>query len=196
MLDTVRKWRATISGSSHDFALAADYDHAIAQYGHGYLEQAREEFRKVLIKRALALGKSHPDTLAAKREFVIACCRLQQWDDPEAPNFSEPKTRNIQGQPVDDSANENNSSKMTLYDWAALKSCLHKIMIEFNSQLGAAHPETITTMLCFTHKQSADALEFLQTLVQKGIAELSKSSSLTTDKLGLERELEMFRLVV
>ncbi|KAK0659794.1 hypothetical protein QBC41DRAFT_377259 [Cercophora samala] len=151
MLDVVHKWRARMFGSSHDLTLAAEFDHAIAtrENKHNFREaqeahrEAREKFRQVMIERARRLGKSHIDTLAAKREFVTTCCGLLQWEDPDAPDFAEPKSPS---QPADGNTHENTTPQMTLDHWILVESCFHKIKVAQESQLGAAHPETITTL--------------------------------------------------
>ncbi|KAK3386454.1 hypothetical protein B0H63DRAFT_520550 [Podospora didyma] len=70
-------------GEFHDLTLASEYKLGVAKREYGDLKEARQRFRSVFVKRANLLGKSHPDSLTAKREFVITSCALSQWENPD-----------------------------------------------------------------------------------------------------------------
>ncbi|KAK4452656.1 hypothetical protein QBC34DRAFT_398011 [Podospora aff. communis PSN243] len=83
MIEIVLKWRKKTLGDFHDLTLISEYDLAMAMRECNNLEQARQGFQTIYTQRRARLGKTHPETLSAKRELIITCSALQQWEDPE-----------------------------------------------------------------------------------------------------------------
>ena len=85
MIEMALKWRTKTLGRGHALTLRSQYDLAMAKRECNLLQDARDGFRSVFLRRRALLGELHSDTLCAKREFIVTCSALGYWGDPESP---------------------------------------------------------------------------------------------------------------
>lgn len=119
--------------------------------------------------------------MAAKREFVITCASLEQWENPDkiailadpaalAPSFLTRHGPDGQRAVTDNGTEEDR--EMPREEWEEMEFCSRKIIRDQRTKPGPAHPDTIKSLLwlftlqCGLYKISA-ASKTMRTLLER-----------------------------
>ncbi|KAK4201513.1 hypothetical protein QBC40DRAFT_295568 [Triangularia verruculosa] len=159
MLEAIVSWRQKTLGSSHNLTLKSQYQLALAKSQSARpkdRKEARSLFLAVFVQRCYKLGSTHPDALTAKREFIITCASLEQWENPDKmviladPATSITSSSNRHGSDEHTTITNDRTEEdreMTQEEWEEMELCSRGIIRDQRTKPGPAHPDTIKSLL-------------------------------------------------
>ena len=145
ILSIVLDWQNIALGPSHSYTLMVEFDLAVAKRDNEKLPAARKLFWHVYSERFGRLGKSHPDTLSAAREWMITNCAAI----PQVPfeNFSNLPSADVEPVREEKVIEADQMSETDLQNSRAIEDCSIEILVFQEARLGKRHPETLKTLL-------------------------------------------------